>query len=196
MQAQTNKRIGGWAKLGRVLVWVGSLVFVASRALDSAGERILARLRAATLGGWLRLGIGTESVVGSGVEPRLVARDNGEGAGIMLPLVILFAGFVIMRSVTHAEEAASIQEQARPQRETTDEFGGISARPRRQIKERRRSSKGCACVEEIFVEFRVGGVILFVVLCCCWTTLGLFRGRTVAVLADDSRGRGNREHFG
>jgi len=53
MQAQTNKRIGGWAKLGRVLVWVGSLVFVGESWLLIAQASEFWRGSGAATLGWM-----------------------------------------------------------------------------------------------------------------------------------------------
>ncbi len=113
MQAQTNKRIGGWAKLGRVLVWVGSLVFVGeSWLLIAQASEFWRGSGAATLGWMAAIGALAQKVLSVLVwNHGLLLATMAKVLVLCCPLVILFAGFVIMRSVTHAEEAASIQEQ-------------------------------------------------------------------------------------
>jgi len=98
---------GPGARLGGFVGVCGRVV-----ALDSAGERILARLRRGDAGvdGWI--GALAQKVLSVLVwNHGLLLATMAKVLVLCCPLVILFAGFVIMRSVTHAEEAASIQEQ-------------------------------------------------------------------------------------
>jgi len=114
MQAQTNKRIGGWARVGRTLVWVGSLVFLGESWLLIAQATEFWRGSGAATLGWV-------AAIGALAQKALpvLVWNNGLLLAAMAkvlvlccPLVILFAGFVIMRSATHANETAPIQAQA------------------------------------------------------------------------------------
>ena len=112
MRAQTNKRIGGWANVGRMFVWVGSLVLVGESwfLIARAGE-FWSGSGAATLGWVAALGALVQKAL-----PVLVWNDGlllaamAKVLVLCCPLVILFAGFVMMKSVNQASEATSVKQ--------------------------------------------------------------------------------------
>jgi len=114
MQAQTNKRIGGWARVGRTLVWVGSLVFLGeSWLLIAQATEFWRGSGAATLGWVAAIGALAQKALSVLVwNNGLLLAAMAKVLVLCCPLVILFAGFVIMRSATHANETAPIQAQA------------------------------------------------------------------------------------
>jgi hypothetical protein len=114
MQAQTSKRIGRWAKLGRAVVRVGSLMLVGESWLliARAGE-FWRGSGAATLGWLAALGALVQKALSVLVwSDGLLLAAMGKVLVLCCPLVILFAGFVMMKNVTHTNEAASVQGQS------------------------------------------------------------------------------------
>ncbi len=114
MQQQTKKRIGGRAKLGQALLWVGSLVlFGESWLLIARASEFWRGSGAATLGWVAALGALAQKAVSVLVwNDGLLLAAMAKVLVLCSPLVILFAGFVMMKSVSHANGAAPIEEQA------------------------------------------------------------------------------------
>ncbi|HWZ97845.1 MAG TPA: hypothetical protein VN025_08800 [Candidatus Dormibacteraeota bacterium] len=118
MQGQTQKGFSGKssdkAKVGRLMFWLGSLVFLGESWL------LIARLAefwrgsgAASLGLVAALGVVAQKALSILVwNQGLLLAAAVKVLVLCCPLVILFAGFVIMKSVTHANEGAAIKGQA------------------------------------------------------------------------------------
>lgn len=106
MQEQTSKAQAGKAKLGRTLVWLGALVFfVESWLLIVRASEFWNGSGAATLG-WMA-GIGALAQKALSVlvwNQGLLLAALAKVLVLCCPLVLVFAGIVIMKSLTNGSE--------------------------------------------------------------------------------------------
>src|SRR5215475_4927818 len=108
MQGQTQTRIASKANMGRSLFWAGSAVFVAeSWFLIARMAEFWQESGAATLGWVAGLGAAAQRAFSLLVwNQGMLLAAMAKLLVLCCPLVILFAGFVIMKS---ANEARSIE---------------------------------------------------------------------------------------
>lgn len=106
MQEQTSKAQAGKGKLGRTLVWLGALVFfVESWLLIVRASEFWNGSGAATLG-WMA-GIGALAQKALSVlvwNQGLLLAALAKVLVLCCPLVLVFAGIVIMKSLTNGSE--------------------------------------------------------------------------------------------